>query len=277
MSLVFGMFACALLRANEKDSLVKAITYETGVVQLHGGIARLSIPQGFKFLNAQQSHRVYTQLWGYPPQPDMIGMVFPGNGGPYTDSSYAFVITYRAMGHVRDEDADQLNFDDVLKHMQQQEEIDNAKRRAMGFPDVHVLGWAQKPFYDKNKKVLHWAKEMQLGDKTGHTLNYGVCILGRKGILSMNAIGAMHQLDAVQENIASVLQMAAFNKGNRHNDFDPQIDEVANWTLSGLVTGKAPHHANMFTARFSNLFILVLVLAGVCTAKIIHFKQSNQS
>jgi len=273
ISLVFGMFACALLRANEKDSLAKSITWQTGVVQLQGGIAQLAIPQGFKYLDAEQSHRIYTQVWGHPPQPDMVGMVFPGNDSPFADSSYAFVISYKAMGHVMDEDADQLNFDDVMKNLQHQEEKDNAKRRQMGFPDVHVVGWAQKPFYDKNKKVLHWAKEVKLGGMAAHTLNYAVCILGRKGILSMDVIGTMNQLGAVKESIASVLQMAAFSKGYRHHDFNPQTDEVANWTLSGLVTGKAPLHTSLFPSRFSNLFVLILVLAGVATAKLFNYKQ----
>jgi uncharacterized membrane-anchored protein len=271
MSLVFGMLACALLRANDRDSLFKSIKYETGVVQLSGGIAQLSVPQGFKYLNAEQSQLVLTELWGNPPQPDMIGMVFPENGGPFVDSAYAFVVSYKAMGHVMDEDADKLNYDNMMMSMQKEEATDNAKRREMGYPDVHVIGWAQKPYYDKNNKVLHWAKEIQFGDKVGHTLNYDICILGRKGILSMNAIGKINQLGPVKEDIARVLQMATFNEGNQHNDFDPKVDEVAAWTISGLVAGKVPAHASLFdfTGKFLNFIILGLVLAGVGIVKFV--------
>src|SRR5262245_19382376 len=105
--------SCGIVRANDEDSLThqllqqiklmdsvnKAMKYETGVVKLSNGIAQLNVPKGFKYLNAEQSQYVIHTLWENPARPDVIGMLFPENGGPYADSNYAFIISYDAMGY----------------------------------------------------------------------------------------------------------------------------------------------------------------------------------
>jgi uncharacterized membrane-anchored protein len=83
---------------------------------------------------------------------EVIGMIFPQASDPFSDSSYAFVITYSEIGYVKDEDAD-------------------------GYPAVHLVGWAQKPYYDGKKKILYWAKELKFGEEADeHTLNYEIRI-----------------------------------------------------------------------------------------------------
>jgi uncharacterized membrane-anchored protein len=289
--LFFALIACSICRANGEDSLTaglyqynklvdsvnKAMKYETGQVTLSNGIAQLAVPQGFKFLNAGQSNYILTELWGNPPQPDMIGMLFPDNGGPFADSTYAFVITYKAMGYVKDEDADKIDYDQMLNNLQKEEAEENTERQKMGYPAIHIVGWAQKPYYDKANKVLHWAKELKFGGTDVRTLNYDIVILGRKGILSMNAVGNMSQLDLVKKDIHKVLNIAAFSAGNRHEDFDPKLDEVAAWTIGSLVAGKvlAKVGAFAFLAKFLKFIVIGLAAAGAWVARV--FKRKRPS
>ena len=101
--------------------------------------------------------------------------------------------------------------------------------------------------YDKNKKVLHWAKEIKFGTgETGNTLNYDMRFLGRKGVLSFNAISGVEQLNLIKENIPTITNAVAFKEGNRYADFDSGIDKVAAWTLGGLVAGKVLAKAGFF-------------------------------
>ncbi len=118
-------------------------------------------------------------------------MLFPENLGPLDSASIAFNITWEEMGYVKDDDADDINYDDLLKETQKGSVEENKERVAAGYPPVTIVGWASQPYYDKDKKVLHWAKEIQFGDVQEHTLNYDVRVLGRKGVLSMNAIGTI--------------------------------------------------------------------------------------
>jgi uncharacterized membrane-anchored protein len=220
------------------DSVDNSMKYETGNIVLTGGVAKLNVPAGFKFLNPDQSNYVLSELWGNPPQTGILGMLFPESSGPFGEKSYAFIITYDASGYVKDDDADKIDYDDLLKEIQKDEIEDNKTRVAQGYGAINMVGWASKPFYDKTNKVLHWAKNLHFSGADENTLNYEVRILGRKGVLSMNAVATMNELDSVKKDIDKVLAMPSFTDGNTYKDFDSKTDNVAAWTIGGLVAGK---------------------------------------
>lgn len=255
------------------DSVRSAQHYETGLIHLPGGKAEIKVPAGFKFLNKEQSISVLTKVWGNPPETaeNALGMIFPENDDPFSDSSYAFIVKYEDIGYVKDDDAEKIDYDEMLKNLQQEEKETNEARVKAGYSTIHMVGWAQKPFYDKEKKVLHWAKELKFGDQEGaNTLNYEIRILGRHGILSLNAVCTMKELPLVKANIDKVLPMAAFTEGNTYFDFDPKIDNVAAWTIGGLVAGKVLAKVGFFAVILKYLGVLwkfillgLAALAGV--------------
>ena len=255
------------------DSVKTAQHYETGVIHLPGGKAEIKVPAGFKFLNKAQSISVLTKVWGNPPETaeNALGMIFPENDDPFSENSYAFIVKYEDIGYVKDDDAEKIDYDEMLKNMQQEEKENNEARVKAGYSTIHMVGWAQKPFYDKEKKVLHWAKELKFGDQEGaNTLNYEIRILGRRGILSLNAVCTMKELSLVKANIDKVLPMASFTDGNTYFDFDPKIDNVAAWTIGGLVAGKVLAKVGFFAIILKYLGVLwkfillgLAALAGV--------------
>ncbi|HEY1164910.1 MAG TPA: DUF2167 domain-containing protein [Chitinophaga sp.] len=255
------------------DSVKTAQHYETGVIHLPGGKAEIKVPAGFKFLNKEQSISVLTKVWGNPPATaeNTLGMIFPENDDPFSENSYAFIVKYEDIGYVKDDDAEKIDYDEMLKNMQKEEKENNEERVKAGYSTIHMVGWAQKPFYDKEKKVLHWAKELKFGDQEGaNTLNYEIRILGRHGILSLNAVCTMKELALVKANIDKVLPMASFTDGNTYFDFDPKIDNVAAWTIGGLVAGKVLAKVGFFAIILKYLGVLwkfillgLAALAGV--------------
>lgn len=246
------------------DSINKAMKWVTGKVDLPNGISTLNIPEGFKYLGTEQSNYVITEVWGNPPREGVLGMIFPEYSGPFGDSSYAFVISYDAMGYVKDEDADKIDYDDMLKQLQKEEVKENEERVKQGYPPIHFAGWASKPFYDKQNKVLHWAKELKFGNgEEGNTLNYEIRLLGRKGVLSMNAVSGMGELPLVKKDIDKVLAMASFTDGNAYKDFDSNADEVAAWTIGGLVAGKVLAKAGILALILKNIKLVILAIAAV--------------
>lgn len=221
------------------DSVINAMKYQQGIITLKGDFAKLNVPAGFKFLNAEQSQYILHDIWGNPERPDVLGMIFPEDGTPYTDSSYVFVISFDDMGYVKDDDAKDTDYDELLKQMQDDEAEENKQRVAAGYSSIHMAGWAQKPYYDDKRKVLHWAKDLVFSDADGvHTLNYDVRVLGRKGVLSLNAIASMSELPMVKANIDKILNMASYTEGNAYADFDDNTDKIAAYTIGGLVAGK---------------------------------------
>ena len=219
------------------DSVNSAMKWQTGQIMVGEGTVKLNIPQGFKFLNAEQSKYILHDIWGNPPQEGVWGMIFPEEGNVWTQNSYTFVVTFDETGFIKDKDADDINYGDMLKDMQASEKEINLERQKQGYETIHILRWAQAPFYDKNKKVLHWAKEIQFGSEAEHTLNYDVRVLGRKGVLSLNAISSIENLEMVKANINKVLSIPEFTEGNRYSDFNSNTDKVAEYGLGALVAG----------------------------------------
>ncbi|HUS02628.1 MAG TPA: DUF2167 domain-containing protein [Chitinophagaceae bacterium] len=220
------------------DSVSASLHWQSNTsVSIGNGFAKLNIPHGFKYLNPEQSKYILHDLWGNPPRPDVLGMIFPADKGPFDDGAYAFTISFDEDGYVKDKDADKIDYDEMLTEMQKSESETNAERLKNGYPSIHMIGWAAKPFYDKQNKVLHWAKEFRFGSDTINTLNYEVRVLGRKGVLSLNAIATMNELELVKANIDKVLKIAEFTEGNRYKDFNSGTDKIAEYGIEALVGG----------------------------------------
>jgi uncharacterized membrane-anchored protein len=220
------------------DSVEKAMKYEHGSILLQGGIAKINVPAGYKFLNSEQASFIVTSVWGNPPQ-TVLGMLIPENVKITDSKSYAFIVEWDEMGYVKDDDADEIDYDDLLKDLQDETDEANEVRKQEGYEAVKLVGWAAKPFYDKQHKILHWAKEVKFGEMGGeNTLNYNIRILGRKGVLVLNAVAGMSQLPLVNNDIKNVLNIVEFTEGNKYENFDSNIDTVAAVGIGGLVAGK---------------------------------------
>ncbi|RYF96356.1 MAG: DUF2167 domain-containing protein, partial [Chitinophagaceae bacterium] len=117
---------------------------------------------------------------------------------------------------------------------------------------------------DKDKKVLHWAKEYSIPGQESNTLNYDIRILGRKGVLTLQAVSDISQLDSVNNHIGDVLSMVSFSDGNKYAEFDSSTDDVAAWTIGGLVAGKVLAKVGFFAVilKFGKFILLGLAVAG---------------
>lgn len=219
------------------DSVENAMQWKTGSVMIANGVAKLNLPSDFKFLDAAQSKFVLHDLWGNPSREDILGMVFPADGGPYADSSFAFILSFEETGFIKDDEADKIDYAEMLSSLQKSEIELNKERAGMGYESMHLVRWAQAPFYDKKRKVLHWAKELKFGTEDDNTLNYDVRVLGRKGILSMNAVAGINNLGMVKANIEKVLAIPEFTAGNKYSDFNSNTDKVAEYGIGALVAG----------------------------------------
>ncbi len=131
---------------------------------------------------------------------------------------------------------------------------------------MDLVGWAAKPYYDKERKVLHWAKEFAVEGTQEHTLNYDVRVLGRKGVLTLQAVSSMKELDSVNNHINDVLAMVSFDEGHRYADFDSKTDDIAAWTVGGLVAGKVLAKVGFFAIILKYLKLIIIGLAAAGAA-----------
>ncbi|MBD0258679.1 MAG: DUF2167 domain-containing protein, partial [Cytophagales bacterium] len=186
------------------DSIEATLKYQHGVIQLKNGIGTLKVPDGFKYLDADQSNYVLSDLWGNPKSESSLGMIIPESMGVLGDRTWAFNVQYDEIGYVKDDDAGDIDYNELLAEMQNDTREASKERIKEGYEAIELVGWAAKPYYDADRKILHWAKELKFGESTENTLNYNVRILGRKGVLVLNAIASMNELPEVNQNIDKV-------------------------------------------------------------------------
>lgn len=220
------------------DKLWASIERRTGEIQLPGDIATLKLGDEFYYLSPQDAAKVLVEIWGNPPGGETYGMLFPAGYTPFDENAWAVTIGYEEEGYVSDADAAEINYDEMLQQMRQDTRDYNEERIRQGYEAVQLIGWAASPHYDSVSKKLYWAKELKFGENEQHTLNYNIRVLGRKGVLVMNFIAGMNQLEEINASVEPVLAMAEFNPGFRYQDFNPEIDKVAAYGIGALVAGK---------------------------------------
>ncbi len=244
------------------DSINDSFTYETGTITLQDGLAEIQIPKAYKFLDAKQSAYVLTDLWGNPPS-DVLGLLFPKDMDPISEGfTYAVEITYSEDGYIDDEDAKDIDYDDLLSDMQEGAEEENKQREELGYPKIDLIGWAAEPFYDEETKKLHWAKELQFEGDSINTLNYNIRVLGRKGYLNLNAIGTIDVLPLFKKDVDQILNSVSFTEGNTYADFNPDIDDVAAYGIGGLIAGKLLAKAGFFALLLKFWKVIAIAVAG---------------
>lgn len=218
--------------------LVKGLKYQQGDINLHGGLAKLTVPKEFNYLGPDDAETVLVKLWGNPPsQEKPLGLLIPAGVTPLDSNCWVVTIEYMDDGYVKDNDASKINYDKLLKQMQKGVAEANKERSKDGYPTVDLLGWAAAPHYDADAHKLYWAKRLKFEGETGETLNYDIRMLGRRGVLVLSAVSSMDQLAEIEKETPQILGMVNFNEGNRYADFDPKVDKVATYGIAALVAG----------------------------------------
>jgi uncharacterized membrane-anchored protein len=259
----------------EMKKLEASLKYESGVITLKDGLAKISLSDKFRYLNADNAEKVIVDLWGNPPREKSLGMIVPADFQPSGDNSWGVVVTYDEDGYVKDDEAASINYNDLLKQMQEDTRESNQERVKAGYESVEVVGWAQQPHYDAANHKLYWAKELKFGNGGEHTLNYDIRVLGRKGVLSLNAVGVMSQLKDIERDMQSVIGLVEFNQGSRYSDYIPGTDKIATYGIAALIGGKLAAKAGLFKLLIGALiagkkFVLIgLIAVGALLKKLL--------
>ena len=258
--LAIAVGRCADAPTSPADDLRKEVNsrlrFQTGEITLPGSLAKLNLTKGFRYLPPKDAEFVLTKLWGNPPGSETLGMIFPDAVSPASKDTWAIVITYSDDGYIKDADADSIDYEALLKKMQQGAKEANEERRKKGFSTVELVGWAAAPRYDKQAHKMYWAKELKFSDSEANTLNYSIRVLGRGGVLNLNAVASMDSLSRIEASAPEIVSLVNFTEGNRYADFNGRTDKVAAYGLAALIAGGIAAKAGFFKV------ILVALLAA---------------
>jgi uncharacterized membrane-anchored protein len=280
---VAALFAGPLGAQEPEESgerVAPALDYQTGNVLLPNKVASLNLGTQYRYLNPGETEKLLV-AWGNPPGSVTQGAIVPTDVEPFSDSGWAVILTYEEEGHIDDSDANEIDYDDMLEDMKKAEVEENEARKDAGYEAVHTVGWAEKPRYDSAAKKLYWAKELDFEGNREHTLNYDVRVLGREGVLSMNAVATIGQLEQIRGEMRPLLEIAEFNEGYRYSEYNPKTDRLAEYGLGALIAGGVAAKLGLFAKlgafllAFKKFIIIGLVAIGGFVAR--HFGKKKET
>lgn len=256
-----------------------SLSYQKGKITLPGALATLDLPPTFRYLSPADADRVLVQGWGNPTDNDKtLGMIVPADVSPLSQAGWGVLITYEADGHVADSDADTIKYDELLKEMQASVLENNVARKEQGYSAMTLLGWAEAPSYDKVSKKMYWAKEYKNEGSAGTDLNYNIRVLGRQGVLVLNAIASMDQIEQIKKEMKHVTAFTDFTAGNRYADYNAATDKTAEYGLAALVAGGVAAKLGLFGKLFAILLAfkkLIIIGVGVIGLGLVRFFKAK--
>jgi uncharacterized membrane-anchored protein len=257
-----------------------SLSYQTGDIVLPSKVATLHLGSSYRYLSPQDAEKVLV-AWGNPPGFVGEGAIIPSDVDPFTQEGWAVFLSYEEEGHIDDSDAAEIDYKELMEEMQKNTEDSNPARKDAGYPPIHLVGWAEPPRYDNVSKRMYWAKEIR-GDSGPHALNYDVRVLGREGVLSMEAVAGMAQFGQIKTSMQPLIGIAEFNEGYRYAEFNPKTDKLAEYGLGALIAGAAATKLGLFAKlwvfilAFKKFIFIGLAALGGALFKMFGKKKDEQ-
>ena len=241
------------------EAAAPEIPWEKGKITIGSNLATVDMPEGYGFLRGMKARKM-VESWGNPDDPSILGLIATLDA---ESDGFAVIISYDDSGYVADDDAANLDYDEMEQQMKDGSAEESKARVKAGLPSIQFLGWAEAPHYDSTAKKLYWAQRLRFGGEDGETLNYNVRILGAGGVLIYNAVASVSQLEQVAKGSKELLRATEFLEGNRYEDHNPSIHKVAAYGIGGLIAGKLLLKGGILKLLLANLKFILIGLAAV--------------
>ncbi|MGH6872799.1 MAG: DUF2167 domain-containing protein [Rhizomicrobium sp.] len=237
-------------------ALYQSLHPKFGDVTVPGTGATLHLGKDYYYLPPDEARKILIDAWHNSPEDvnDELGLIFPA-GKTFVDDTWSAIVTYTDDGYVTDSDAKSTDYDKMIQQARDQEPEINARRKAESLDELHIVDWAQPPYYDQPHHTLVWAREIKFGGQTDHALNYDLRALGRRGVLSMNILSNMSKLAEVRAAAAKLQNIGTFDPGARYTDYVAGTDKKAEYGIAGLVAAGL----GVVVAKKLGLFAIALV------------------
>ncbi|WP_338768108.1 DUF2167 domain-containing protein [Bernardetia sp. ABR2-2B] len=236
---------------------------QIGKVDL-AGVALLSVPKGFVFIegNAVKSpYRIACDSIEY------LGclVAIPNENTLDSVAKPPFIIelVYIETGYIPDttifKTPEDFFWNDIL-HTNYRK---NKNIKKNGCDTLTIQSWAMKPYFLENEHQLQWAVSCS-SDKKKY-IRHSTHKLGRYGVLEMNISTSPSHLLEVNSQIPLLTSSIDFYKGFRHEDFDPNFDNLAAFGFAGILAGKVLTKVKVVPFVFKWLKWVIIALLGAFT------------
>lgn len=226
-------------------------------VDLGSNLAELQLDKSLVFLNGDDTRKLETAGGGKPTGRE-IGSVYPMD----EQQNWALYFEYEDVGHIKDDEKDEIDADALLDSYKQGTEEANKEKQPEN--QLFVDGWDIAPFYDEAVHSLSWSL-LAHTNSNEKIINYNVRILTREGFISAILVSDPAHLAEHRKMLNSIiLPNLKVKTGQQYSDFDESTDKVAEYGLTGLILGGA----GIAVAKKLGFLLLLkkfwyLILAGI--------------
>lgn len=215
-------------------------------------LSNLNLPEGYLFAGAEDTYKLMEYIGNIPSKED-IGVVLPNN----QTKDWMVIFSYDPIGYVKDEDADAIDADGILKTITEATEESNKQRQAHGVAPIHVTGWQEAPHYEPTTHNLVWA--IAANDEDGNIVNYNTRKLGRYGVTSINLVTQPENLVKLKPELEKLIANYTYVPGKQYTDFVAGQDRVAEVGLAALIAGGVGASAAK-TGLFAKLLLILVTV-----------------
>jgi len=219
--------------AQEDAEQGSPISYEQGPLTgaIGDELASIELGASYLFFDAEGTAQLM-EMFQNPVSGNELATVMPAD-----DSGWYLVFEFSEIGYVADDEKDDLDADAMLESIRAGTEASNDERRALGWSEFHVIGWAEPPHYDESTNNLSWTIE---GESDGHrNLNRIVKLLGRRGAMTTTLVSGLDDMNVATVAANHLLEDFEYLPGNTYAEYVPGTDKLAQYGLTALVVGGA--------------------------------------
>lgn len=198
-----------------------------------GGLAEISIPEGYRFTGSAGAKR-FMELTQNPPSGNELGVLIPN--AKENDQFWFVVFEFKDVGYVKDDDKDKLDASGLLSSIREGNEEANKVRQQRGWKAMEIVGWEKEPFYDPHTHNLTWAIRGRTPGQQDDVVNYSTRVLGRRGTMNVDLVLDPQLVAAVIPEFDTLIGGFSYKQGNRYAEF-MKGDKVAAYGLTALVAG----------------------------------------
>lgn len=232
---------------------------EGGTHQMAVSSSSIKISTGWEYLDAEAAQRYLYLLNG--TEFELVEGVAVN-----WDTEELFTFDHYDSGYVTLDDWEDMDAATLLQQIIDGTEAANVERREMGISEMHVIGWLQEPYLDRETNAAYWAIEA-VDEESGPIINYVAMKLGRKGYEELTWVGTKEQFSGAPATMTAMLGAHTFDSGFRYADFTTG-DKLAGVGIAALVAASAGGSSNGKVGFFAALVLLLkkfiaFIVAGV--------------
>lgn len=217
------------------QSVSNQLNLKEGSFSLENVPVEFNLPNGFKYIDANTSKELLSNAGNNDESiRDVIGMIVPDIQS-IDQLNKGWVITYRTVGHIQDDEAPYMGFNWILDRLKQDDSFKNSE-----------LSWAWKPKYDIQHHRL--SLPLLIVNGTDSILNHRQLIFGKDGLIQVEPIVPLSNIAWLIKNDDLINNAIGFKHGARHIDFT-STDYAYN-SVSAYIKGIPAESSTTLQDRF---------------------------